>query len=128
MSWSNFACFSDKTYPQIVLQLFIEESHLGIGIRFCLFHAYFIKSPCPVTETGWNTKDLPSSALLVLLLLFFRHLLVNLDLRWSFRSFLVLWRPSPLRLSFNVPAMFSQKIADDQISNDLFDILNLIIF
>ena len=83
MSWSNFACFSNKTYPDVVLQFLVKEAHFSIWVLIIMLHGGIIDSLGPVAQPCRYPKHLPSGPLLICLLLIFGQLFEYLDL-WRF--------------------------------------------
>ena len=82
MSRCNLARLGNKAYPTVVLDLFVEERHLGIWVNLVVFHSLVIHPMSSLAETAWHSKYLSSCPLFVLLLILLTHCLVYFYLRW----------------------------------------------
>ena len=128
MSRGYLTCFCDKTYPEIILELFVEESHLYIGIIFTLFHGSFVHSISSIAEASWNSENLPTSTLFILLLFLLGHLFKDSYLRRNERSFTRDWIFLSSCLFLNEFTMLIQEISYNKILNDFLKVLDFIIF
>jgi hypothetical protein len=80
----DFTCFSNQTYPNVVLELFIKEAHFSIRILGIMLHGIVINSFSSSTKTSGDSEYLLSGSLLVSFLLFLRELFKDFDLRWLY--------------------------------------------
>lgn len=92
-----------------------------------MLHCVVIYSLGSITQSSGYTEDLPSSTLLVLLLVIFGQLLKYLDLRRFDLLFAESVYLSSASLLLNELAIFIQKVLDNQILDYTLHVLDIII-